>query len=271
MRMLLSLVTACILIFSNSIISAESADDVSAQSGATAPKPSGDDFLKKLSYPELDVSPRASERLQMEAVRENKSQWRTHLPLQISALATLTSGLTISGQPNSALEKSGEIPDWAKKQNSYAGQIATLVGSGWLVTSALMSIYYKPYQDGYFRIKKMPDKNQRDQLSKERLAEEYLEAPSTIAPILVNLSMITNFAASANAAANSGFEGMVVSGISAVLAFAPLIFDYRWEYVYEQHQLYKKRIYGPVSFLKPEFGKDGKFAMTPFIGATIDF
>ena len=44
-------------------------------------------------YPELLVTPSATERLEMEAAKESGRRFTTHLPIQISALGTITAGI----------------------------------------------------------------------------------------------------------------------------------------------------------------------------------
>jgi hypothetical protein len=245
--------------------------EAEASSKSNERKSDSDDFIKKLSYPELDVSPRASERLLMEAQREQKTQWRTHLPLQISALSILMVGVMISGKPSTALMDGNDVADISVEQNGYASKFAILVGTSWLVTTTLMSISYTPYQSGLEKSRKEGGKSIREQLTKERLAEEALEAPALLSPILVNLSVVTNLLAAVYAGLNADQQGTLLSGISGLLAFTPLVFDYRWEYVYEQHQLYKKRIYGPVSYFKTDSFDSTGTQLVPYLALAADF
>src|SRR4051812_10162265 len=80
-------------------------------------------------YPELQVTPRASDRLQMEATSEPSSQWTTHMSVQIPALATLITGLT------------NDI-------STPQGAIAAGFGAGWLAVTLFLNATYRPYEAG---------------------------------------------------------------------------------------------------------------------------
>jgi hypothetical protein len=57
----------------------------------------------------------------------------------------------------------------------------------------------------------------------------------------------SNVAVSGFIAASAESKGTkAVATLSALAAFAPMVFTYRWQFVEKQHDLYKKRIYGPV-------------------------
>src|SRR4051794_25473824 len=52
---------------------------------------------KHYDYPELLVSPRASERLQREAKQEEHNSWTSHIPIQTSALTTFFAATMVAG------------------------------------------------------------------------------------------------------------------------------------------------------------------------------
>ena len=186
------------------------------------------------SYPELSVSPRASERLKIE--ESENSSWMIHAPLQISAITTLAAGL------NSSSIKDG-------KSDKSAFTAATAVGAGWLGVSLWMQLYYKPYYLGLQSIKRIPHKTPREQLIYERMAEEHINNAAVLAKKIKWLSFVTNLGTSAWVMADSeaGSSGKTLGIIGAVAAFGPLLFPYRWESIAEEQKNYKKKIFGPIT------------------------
>ncbi len=213
-------------------------------------------------YPELLVTPSASKRLKMEAAQEEKSVWTSHWPVQTSALMTLTAGVLgmgDAGNKNDKTDANGQkVKSDAKPSVYYAGLAGIGVGTGWLVTTVLFSSSYRPYQTGQKEIGKLPDKDRKDALMKERFAEEYIEKPASIGSRLMWISVFTNFGTGVAIAASAGAdETKVAGGLAAVLAFTPLLFQYRWQQVMNYHEEYKKKIYGPLS--------DVRFSIDPII------
>ena len=188
-------------------------------------------------YPELMVTPRASERLQMEANKENQNRWLVHLPIQTSAAATLVAGL---------IQSSGHDP--GKDSGDQSKMAGITVGAGWLVTSTLLAAFYSPYSSNVQETG-VSGKSPREQLIKERLAEEHLDSVARLSCRLTYLSVLTNLGASVYMAANatSGSTAFTADLVAAAVSFAPVIFMSRWQAVtHEQHE-YKKKIYAPIA------------------------
>ncbi|MCB0350014.1 MAG: hypothetical protein KDD38_02450, partial [Bdellovibrionales bacterium] len=144
------------------------------RSGTAADANSKEENLEtQLSYPELEVTPRASERLDIEYKNEKRTSWQTHLPIQFSALATLYAGTSSS-------VKDGATAD---EKDSYetAQTIAVGVGAGWLVLTGALAAAYRPYRTGRIEISKLPKGTPREQLTRERISEEALYAPAALA------------------------------------------------------------------------------------------
>ncbi len=191
-------------------------------------------FAQDYAYPELSVSPRASERLKIE--ESENSSWMIHAPLQISALTTLAAGL------NSSSIKEG-------KTDKAAFTAATAVGAGWFGVSLWMQLYYKPYYLGLQSIKRIPNKSPREQLIYERMAEEHINNAASLAKKIKWLSFTTNLGTSlwVMTESKSGSTGKNLGIIGTVAAFGPLLFPYRWESVAEEQKNYKKKIFGPIT------------------------
>jgi hypothetical protein len=193
----------------------------------------------KLSYPELEVTPRASDRLEMEAKNEARTHWATHLPIQFSALATIYAG--------TASKYASGLSDSQQANYDTTKKIAVGIGVGWLALTASLSAYYKPYFNGYKDVVKMPANNQREELTRERIAEEALYTPDAMAQKLKWFSVATNLAINIALLQNDSGASDFSVGIGILGSLAPLIFDYRWTTVADKHREYKKKIYGPIA------------------------
>ena len=191
-------------------------------------------------YPELLVVPRASQELAMEAANEKRTSYGTHFLLEAPALLTLMAGLSASGLKD---------PD-----GKNASLIATSVGAGWLAAAVGLSVAYSPYRSGLSSINNLPAKTPEQTLARERSAEESLYFPAYVMRRLQYISAITNFGASAAIASQDKASGQckALASVAAAAAFLPLIFDHPWISNYDQHQDYKKKIYGPLTQISLE-------------------
>ncbi len=190
-------------------------------------------------YPELQVSPRASERINMEAKTEARTRRTQLLPMQISALSTLLAGAA-APKPTDEFKKE-------RDDVKYSRQVAIGVGVSWLLFSYFFNEDYIPYNKAAALLKTMPDKTPQDELVRERIAEEQIEAASSLGKKMMWASVITNLAAAGYLSNNTSNEGEVYAGVAAILAFTPVVFRDRWQIVNDYHQDYKKRIYGPIA------------------------
>lgn len=227
--------TAAIVVFlANSISSASAA----GAAGATV----------DLQYPELMVIPRSSERLEAEAAKERENRWLSYAPIQASALMTFAAGIL-------------QEPNLSKDPDKASRMAGLVVGGGWLATTVILSAVYKPYSDSAQEVGAMPKGSQREQLARERAAEEAIRRPARLASRLKWLSLLSNLGASGYMLWKSDFNSfsVVFDGVSAIVAMAPVIFRSPWEDVAHQQNEYKKRIYAPVAsagfMLEPGTGK----------------
>lgn len=205
----------------------------------------GGDF----DYPELLVTPRASARLATEAANEPASRWTSQLPIQVSALSTLVAGISVLSNP-----------DPSKDPNGVVGVAGVAVGGAWLAATLALEAFYQPYIPAEREVSALPANTPREQLVRERAAEESINSASRLACRLKWLSVITNLGANvymASQAKSSSF-GQVASGVAAALAFTPVIFGSHWNEVAEEQENYKKRIYAPIAsatvFREPSTG-----------------
>lgn len=205
-------------------------------------------FLAGLDYPELQVVPRASERLQMEAQDEKNSLIGSYWPIQLSAIALMMAGVNASGKYKDDNPSSSE-----KSENLFASQMGVLVGAVWIGGT-----YYLNHTLSYSRalpdIKKISGKDKKSQLLRERLSEEALERPAKVAKTLTNLSIATNFILATYIATHSKQTRPSYAGIAIGLSFLPLLIENHIVENWEKHQEYKRKIYAPISRI--EFNMD---------------
>lgn len=191
----------------------------------------------KLDYPELQVTPLASARIKMEAGAEKRLKFYSNLPLQLSAISTLTAGVL----------QMGDV-DETKDIDKNSAKLAILIGGGWLAINSYINMRYRPYARAYRKISRLPKKSMRDKLTLERMAEEEINYLGKLGNRIKWLSMFTNIGASAYviSKSKSGSKAKVVGGLSALLAMAPLLFENRWAIIDREQRNYKKKIYGPI-------------------------
>lgn len=189
-------------------------------------------------YPELMVTPKASERLVIEYNRENRRGMWEHLPMEISAVSTAVAGAF-------------QLFDYNKDKDpdGYSPYVGLITGGFWLGVGAYMGEIYRPYMRSVQELKKLPATNQREQLMRERLAEEAIYSIEQLGTKMVWASFATNFAASVYmvSKAEDKSAALVASSISAVLSFAPVLFPHPWREAGEYHREYKKKIYRPIA------------------------
>lgn len=205
-------------------------------------------------YPELLVTPRATDRVQTAANNENKSAWGEYSAIQASALMTLFTGMQVRGDGGKT-----ENDDESAAAASTAGNIGMLTGGLWLTTTLVMSASYRPYKSARKEFNDMPRGNQRDMLARERIAEEGLEAPGRLSRRMAWLSFISNAAVSGYMASQCGMmQNKVYGGLSAIIALAPFVFPSGHETLMDYHEEYKKKIYGPLKTASVQYDPQSK-------------
>lgn len=204
-------------------------------------------------YPELSVVPRASERLESEAAWEKQQGWKVHLPLLVPATMTAAAGL---------VELLGGTKADEPLKNNQGAKYAPYIGLGvglawWGVTLGILN-NLDFYEDGLAEVAKLPAKTQREQLLRERRAEEAIVRAGRLANRLKWISVVTNLGASGFMLASAKDESfpLYFAAASAVTAFTPLFFTHRWESTENLQRDYKKRIYAPIASVGPALLSD---------------
>ncbi|MBL7663664.1 MAG: hypothetical protein JNM93_00915 [Bacteriovoracaceae bacterium] len=199
-------------------------------------------------YPELLVAPSASERIKMEAVEEQKRKITTYSPFLVSGAMTAIAGLSLLGNVK---EIKPAVTQDDKDKNSEAKMapyIGIGVGLSWIAASYIMSNRYRPYYQTYNETYKLPTSTKEQKLARERLAEEGMKDAASTMRALSWFSFVTNAGASAVMSSKADDnKAKMMATLSAVVSLAPLIVKPRWVKTYNQHQEYKKKIYGPIN------------------------
>lgn len=200
-------------------------------------------------YPELMVTPRASEALLRHGRDEKADRWRQYLQIQIPAAINLFTGIRVMNEKYSPeqLRDSPSLPGRLKD----TGMAATAISGGWLGLTLAMGIWYEPYTSGLRDIRRYPGNSPREQLVRERIAEEHLANASRLASRLSHLSVISQTFTSVLLMANSeNREHKIQAAVGGVFALSPYVFRMSWIQNYRNHQNYKKRIFGPLTSLE---------------------
>ncbi|MBT4792379.1 MAG: hypothetical protein HON90_12480 [Halobacteriovoraceae bacterium] len=194
-------------------------------------------FAQEMGYPELNVTPKATTRIQLESKQEARHAWPNNLPIQASGLMTLVAG---------AMSSSSLIDDGEKRD--LAPLVGMGVGAMWVGISTWMGLSYRPYKTAYGKIKKYQYKTKRQKIITERMAEEEIHSLKALGRKLRWFSVASNLIASAYLAENVEDESdaKAIAGVSAAVAILPLFFSYRWENVSEEQDKYKRKIFGPL-------------------------
>ncbi len=217
---------------------------------ATSNSQETDDYLKNLEYPELVVTPLASQRLQDEARNESKTKWTSLASIQVSGLLTFLAGKQADGDYDTKLNSPNSIAK-NKERVDNASQLAQTIGAAWFVGASILSLTYSPYSAGLDSIKNLPKKSKQQKLARERMAEEKLNTAGDLAKKLKYLSALTNVLANGYLLAETQEDSQITAGVALIGALAPFIFPSHWETVSDLHKGYKKKIYGPVSNITP--------------------
>ena len=213
------------------------------------------DILDGMGYPELQVVPRASERLKMEAKSESSTWWMTHWPIELAGLVTLYVGTSSKGM------RSDDLTSKEKKDANTVASLTTAVGAAWVIGGIALGAQ-RPYGWGNSAVSKVAGKDERSALLRERLAEEALERPAKTMRVLEHLAVASNVALNAVTVRYSNEKGMVTAGIATLVSFLPYMFEDPTISVYNKHIEYKKKIYAPLKTVSMHFDPFSK-ELTP--------
>lgn len=199
--------------------------------------------FENLDYPELQVVPRASERLAQLAQLEQESAFLNQWTLLVSGAMTMLAGAQNKG-------KYKDNPsNQDKKDADLAANLATGVGAGWVIVGGYLA-FKKPAANGLSGVRKMSTKDRRADLARERWAEEAMESTSNIQTTLSNLSVITNLAASVLLTSQAPDDQTRTYGLlAATTSLLPWVFPSIYNVSYKKHLEYKRKIYAPLVWM----------------------
>jgi len=196
----------------------------------------------------------------MLASKEIGNSFFKNLPMQVSAISTLTSGVLMMGNT-----------DHFDDNKKYAAKAAVAVGLSWVGVNYYLAMRANFYQDVMADYKKLSAKTPREKLIRERIAEEGIYSTARLMHKLKWLSVVTN--AGANAYMMSKVEKDSISEVTNIFslaaAFAPLIFKSEWEKQSNIHRKNKKKIYGPI--VTSSIFQVGKKKVVPGVLLTLAF
>jgi hypothetical protein len=230
-----------------------------SQKEASSPKSQKNDSgVFQFEYPELVVTPLASERLRLEA-RRSDSSFFGFWPIWLSSGATLLAGLSVNN-----VEEGFDSEE--SDRNKNARQLGAAIALGWVGFTTYLSLNYEPYGSGQGKVSGMPSETKRQKLFKERLSEEELKSAayqakwlrygSALSLLVSNALFLSsipdepdpNFGELDEAAVTRAES---LSALGAVSSIASLFFPLKWERIWSEQKDYKKKIYGPVVYWKP--------------------
>jgi hypothetical protein len=212
------------------------------------PKESKDeDILKGLDYPELQVVPRASDRLLMETQNEREYGWIAFWPYQVSSLATLAAGNRLRGS-----YRDGNMTEIEKQDSNNMALTAMAVGVGGIGLSIFL-IRSDLYGDSFRRIKAYKVTDKRSELFRERLSEEALEKPAHLINMLTTISVSMNLLANLGVLAYSNVDTRSYALVGMATAFLPWMFSNRYVDNWNKQLEYKRKIYTPLIGMDYQF------------------
>jgi hypothetical protein len=205
-------------------------------------------FAQDFEYPELQVVPRASERIKMEAARESEQIDKDLRFLSVPATFTLAAGALAYG--NASINDNStpaEITSQEDKNDSNA-LAAMIVGGAWLGAYYYYKNNFRPYAQANSKLRKMKSRTKKDQLAKERIAEEALEDSAELMDRMKWFSIITIVGSNITlqGSTNSN-ESSLLSVIGLTTSIYSAFTASRWHRNHQKHEEYKKRVFGPIT------------------------
>jgi len=211
-----------------------------------------------LRYPELRVTPLASERLNIEVKKESESRFRGYELYLASALVTSLSGIY------GLTDKSKNNSD-----NETANYLTIATGAAFAGIGSYLAFVSTPYHEASIPVKAMKTGTVYDRLVKERMSEERIDNIARFNRRLRIFTGIVQVGLSIALAATSEDEddestavdesganttALYAAGLTFAAGVTNFIFTHPSERVSALQKSYKKKIY---SYVVPSVFKDG--------------
>lgn len=201
---------------------------------------SEENLFSHLEYPELQVAPRASERLVQQANLEETSGLSLEWTLLTSGAMTLLASYKNYQQYRSDTPSTSD-----KMTNDAVATGGLLVGGGWIAWGVYMG-NKKWAASRLSELKRTPVKDKRSELTRERLAEEALEHNANLASTIDSLALYTNLSAGLLLTVYATDTNRVYGLLAMTTSMLPLLFPNYYSITYEKHLEYKRKIYAPL-------------------------
>jgi hypothetical protein len=200
-------------------------------------------FLNSLDYPELQVVPKASERLQMDGAYESDHGYMFFWPFHVASGTTMLVALMSKNK-----FKEGKEDDESFRRNAdFKVNASAGLSAAWFALTYFISAS-QPYGSTLSKINSIKGKDKKSLLLRERLAEEAMQKPAELVKMLAYASTVTNILAAAGMMDVVSDDYNIYAGIAMLTAFMPLIFKNKYADNYEKHLEYKRKIYAPVVY-----------------------
>lgn len=200
-------------------------------------------FLNSLDYPELQVVPRASERIQMDGQMEANNGYMMFWPFLLSSGTTMIVALMSKNKFKAGKEDDEDFRRNADfKVNAAAGLSAAWFGLTYFVSAS------EPYNSTLQKINSIKGRDKKSMLLRERLSEEAMQKPAELIKMLAYASTITNVIAAGGLMDVVSSDYNMYASVAILTAFLPLIFKNKYVENYEKQLEYKRKIYAPVVY-----------------------
>jgi len=200
-------------------------------------------FLNSLDYPELQVVPRASERIQMDGAIESHNGYMMFWPFLAASGTTMIVALMSKNKFKAGKEEDESFRrDADFKVNAAAGLSAAWFGLTYFVSAS------EPYNSALQKINSIKGRDKKSLLLRERLAEEAMQKPAELIKMLAYASTITNVIVAGSLMDVVGTDYNMYASVAILTAFLPLIFKNKYVENYEKQMEYKRKIYAPVVY-----------------------
>lgn len=203
-----------------------------------------DEILKGLDYPELQVVPRATERLQMEAEAERGAGYIINWMITVPALTTLLAASSV----NHSYNPENVLTDKDRRDVDQSVQLAQVIGATGLIAGVSLP-YLWGNRDGWERVRGVKERGKKGALLRERLAEESLEQQSHVMTLIRYGFGAANLLALAPLGTRVHPDDRAAVSVAVAVGLLPLFFPPRQVTAYRKQQEYKKKIYTPVAGL----------------------
>lgn len=201
-------------------------------------------------YPELLAVPSASTLVRDYAQKEPSRSQMSYIPLQLMGLGNILVGAKAMGEKKT-FDDDGSV----SRNPKLAGQVAIGIGLATIGGTYLLSTSYTPYRTGVRTLKRYGGTSQKARLTKEREAEHIIAGAASTARSVRLLGVLGNAAAAVNILSHTEDDNTKIGAALTILAaIGPFMFTPYQITLPGRYDGYKKRIYGPVSFLSATKG-----------------